>query len=176
MRKIQNAELNRLSLQDFKQAEKRPVTIILDDIRSLNNIGSVFRTADAFRCKSIFLCGITATPPHREIHKTALGAEESVDWKYFTSVTEAVRELKEMHYTIVSIEQVENSTSLTDFQPDPEKKYAFIFGNEVFGVKQEVIDLCDLCLEIPQEGTKHSLNISVATGIVLWDYLMKVKG
>lgn len=176
MRKIQNAELNRISLQDFKQAEKRPVTLVLDDIRSLNNIGSVFRTADAFRCKSIFLCGITACPPHREIHKTALGAEESVDWKYVPTILDAIDELRSSGHTIVSVEQVENSVSLHEFQPEKDKKYAFIFGHEVYGVKQEAIDQCDFCIEIPQEGTKHSLNISVAAGVVLWDYLMKVKG
>lgn len=173
MRKIQNDELNRLSLHDFKLAEKRPVVIVLDDVRSLNNIGSVFRTSDAFRCESICLCGITATPPHREIHKTALGAEESVDWKYFPSVTEAITHLRQNDYIIVSVEQVKDSISLPDFSPSPQNKYAFIFGHEVHGVKQEAIDQSDFCLEIPQEGTKHSLNISVAVGIVLWHFVAR---
>lgn len=173
MRKIQNDELNRLSVEEFKQAQKRPVIIVLDDVRSLNNIGSVFRSADAFRCTAIYLCGITATPPHREIHKTALGAEDSVDWKYFKTAEEAIHELRRNDYITIIVEQVENSISLPDFKPLPQNKYAFVFGHEVFGVKQELIPLADMTLEIPQDGTKHSLNIAVSAGIVLWDYVSK---
>jgi 23S rRNA (guanosine2251-2'-O)-methyltransferase len=174
MRKIQNDELNRLSLPEFKLTQKRDVIIVLDDVRSLNNIGSIFRTADAFRCKALYLCGITAVPPHREIHKTALGAEESVEWIYFKEVSEAIALLRQNDYIIVSVEQVKDSTSLPDFYPSPQKNYAFIFGHEVYGVKQELVDQSDLVLEIPQEGTKHSLNIAVSAGIVIWDYVAKV--
>ena len=173
MRKIQNDELGRISLEDFKLVQKRAVIAVLDNVRSLNNIGSVFRTADAFRCSAVYLCGITATPPHREIHKTALGAEESVDWSYFKNGTDAVLQLKSEGYLIVIVEQVEGSISLPDFKPDSQNKYAFVFGHEVYGVSQEVIDLSDLAIEIPQEGTKHSLNIAVSAGIVLWDFVSK---
>lgn len=173
MRKIQNEELGRLSVDDFKQAEKRPVAVVLDDVRSLNNIGSVFRTADAFRCQSVLLCGITATPPHREIHKTALGAEDSVQWQYFPTVLEAVQHLKSNGFKIIVIEQVEGSISLEKFSPVKDIPYAFIFGNEVYGVSQEIVNLADHAIEIPQQGTKHSLNIAVSAGIVLWDYVSK---
>lgn len=170
-RKLLNEELNRLSAEEYKEAEKLPLVVVLDNVRSLNNIGSVFRTSDAFRLSKIYLCGITATPPHREIHKTALGAEESVDWVYFEETTDAVQELKNEGFTILAVEQVENSISLETFTINPEQKYAFVFGNEVKGVQQEVIDLSDNCIEIPQFGTKHSFNISVTAGIVLWQVL-----
>ncbi len=173
MRKIRNDELDRKSAEEFKSAEKRPFVLVLDSVRSLNNIGSVFRTADAFLCSSVYLCGITAQPPHREIHKTALGAEETVDWKYFPNVEKSLIELKSGGYTIIAIEQVEGGISLRDFKPDPQKKYAFIFGHEVNGVSDEAISHCDLAIEIPQEGSKHSLNISVCAGVVVWDYVSK---
>ena len=166
-RKLLNEELNRLSAEEYKEAEKLPLVVVLDNVRSLNNIGSVFRTSDAFRLSKIYLCGITATPPHREIHKTALGAEESVDWAYFEETTDAVKELKNEGYTILSVEQAENSISLETFTITPGQKYAFVFGNEVKGVQQEVIDLSDNCIEIPQFGTKHSFNISVTAGFTL---------
>ncbi len=169
MRKLRITELNRLSPEEFKKSEKHSVIAVLDNVRSLHNVGSVFRTADAFSLQSVMLCGITATPPHNEIHKTALGAEESVDWQYFESTIEAVHALKNRGYTIVGIEQVDKSIQLTDFTPLPNASYAFIFGNEVKGVQQSVIDLCDFCIEIPQYGTKHSLNVSVSAGIVLWE-------
>ena len=170
-RKLLNEELNRLTTEEYKGAEKLPIVVVLDNVRSLNNIGSVFRTSDAFRLSKIYLCGITATPPHREIHKTALGAEESVDWAYFEETTDAVKELKNEGYTILSVEQAENSISLETFTITPGQKYAFVFGNEVKGVQQEVIDLSDNCIEIPQFGTKHSFNISVTAGIVLWQVI-----
>ncbi len=170
-RKLLNEELNRLTTEEYKEAEKLPIAVVLDNVRSLNNIGSVFRTSDAFLLSRIYLCGITATPPHREIHKTALGAEESVDWQYFEETTDAVKALKAEGYTIISVEQVENSISLETFAITPGEKYAFIFGNEVKGVQQEVIDLSDSCIELPQFGTKHSFNISVTVGIVLWQAL-----
>lgn len=169
MRKLRITELNRLSPEEFKKSEKHAVIAVLDNVRSLHNVGSVFRTADAFSLRGVRLCGITATPPHNEIHKTALGAEESVDWQYFESTIDAVQKLKNQGYTIVGIEQVNKSIQLTDFTPLPDACYAFIFGNEVKGVQQKVIDLCDFCIEIPQYGTKHSLNVSVSAGIVLWE-------
>lgn len=147
--------------------------MVLDNVRSLNNIGSVFRTADAFLCSSVYLCGITAQPPHREIHKTALGAEETVSWKYFATVVDALIELKKEAYLVVVIEQVEGGICLKDFEPEPMHKYAFVFGHEVDGVSKEAIELCDLAIEIPQEGSKHSLNISVCAGIVAWDFVSK---
>ena len=168
MRKIQNAELHRLTVDDFKVAPKKPFIILLDSVRSMNNIGSIFRTADAFRCTALGLCGITATPPHREIHKTALGAEESVDWFYDKDITEAIVRLKNDGYTIVAIEQVEGGISLDQFIPEKEKKYAYIFGHEINGVSEDAIKLCDLFIEIPQFGTKHSLNVAVSVGIVCW--------
>lgn len=173
-RKLKNEELNRISVDEFKFIHKTPIIIILDNIRSLNNIGSVFRTADAFLIEAVYLCGITAIPPHREIQKTALGATETVFWKYFNSTTEAINELKNDNYKIVSIEQTENSTMLNDFILKKNEKLATIFGNEVKGVEQEAIDLSDSVIEIPQFGTKHSLNISVSTGIILWDLFQKI--
>ena len=173
-RKLKNEELNRLSTDEFKNSEKIPITIVLDNIRSLNNIGSVFRTADAFRVESIFLCGITACPPNKEIHKTALGATETVNWKYFEKTIDAVNELKNQNFTVISIEQAENSIELQDFKIEKNKNYALIFGNEVKGVEQEVVNASNFCVEIPQFGTKHSFNISVSVGIVLWDLFLKI--
>ena len=167
-RKLQNEELHRISTADFKTARKLPVVIILDNIRSQNNVGSVFRTSDAFRVEKIYLCGITSTPENREVHKTALGAEEAVEWEYCKDTIEVVNRLKAEGYHIYAIEQAEHSTSLENFQTDPQKKYAFIFGNEVSGVSQDAVDASDFSLEIPQYGTKHSLNVSVSIGIVLW--------
>ncbi|MCC9137126.1 RNA methyltransferase [Pontibacter silvestris] len=166
-------ELNRESVEEFKNKKKIPLVLVLDNVRSLNNVGSVFRTADAFMAEKIYLCGITGTPPHRDIEKTALGATESVDWEHVPNTLELVQELKAQAYKIVSVEQAENSTKLNDFKPEPGQQYAFVLGNEVFGVEQEVISISDLVLEIPQFGTKHSLNISVATGVVVWDFLSK---
>jgi tRNA G18 (ribose-2'-O)-methylase SpoU len=173
MRKLRNEELNRKTVNEFKKTKKAPVVIVLDNIRSLNNIGSVFRTADAFLIDSVYLCGITATPPHREIQKTALGATDSVDWKYFDDTEVAVNDLKENGFTIASVEQTEGALSLIDFQPGKEEKYAFVFGHEIHGVEQSVVNMSNLVLEIPQFGTKHSFNISVSAGIVLWDYFIK---
>ncbi len=175
MRKLKNSELDRLSVEEFKKAEKLPIVVVLDNIRSLNNIGSVFRSADAFRIERIHLCGITATPPQKEIHKTALGATESVDWSYSESIEELIRELKSEGWTILAVEQADKSISLNEFHPEAGRRYAVIFGNEVKGVQQKVIDLSDGCLEIPQYGTKHSLNISVSCGIVLWDLFSKLR-
>ncbi len=196
MRKLKTIEMNRLTLEEFKEAEKLPLVVVLDDVRSLYNVGSVFRTCDAFRVEAVYLCGITATPPHPEIHKTALGGEDSVDWRYFENTEEAVRELHSRGCLVYAIEQVEGSTKLqelfnskfkiqnskladaqqtnppTDQQASPpaHQPTAIIFGNEVKGVKQSVVDLCDGCLEIPQFGTKHSLNVSVTAGIVIWEF------
>lgn len=175
MRKIKNEELGRLTVEEFKKAEKSNFVIIADNIRSMNNIGSVFRTADAFLCNKIYLCGITPRPPHREIQKTALGATESVDWEYSKSTIDVIEKLKQENYKIVSIEQVEKAVQLNDFNPDKKEKYAFIFGNEVKGVSQQVVDNSDFCIEIPQFGTKHSFNIAVSVGIVCWDYISKTK-
>lgn len=175
MRKLKNSELNRLNIEEFKQSEKIPLIVILDNIRSLNNIGSVFRTSDAFLIEKIYLCGITAQPPHKEIHKTALGATEAVDWAYAENTKELVQQLKSEHVQILSVEQAENSTSLQSFYPVDDIKYAVIFGNEVKGVSQEVVNISDHCIEIPQFGTKHSLNIAVSCGIVLWDIFSKIK-
>ena len=166
-------ELNRLSVEDFKITEKNKFCLVLDDIRSMNNVGSVFRTADAFLVEKIYLCGITATPPHREIEKTALGSTESVAWEYAENVLDLLKILQENGYVVMAVEQVENSLKLNDFKPDSDKKYAFVFGNEVFGVNQDVVEHADFCLEIPQFGTKHSLNISVTAGIVCWDFVSK---
>jgi tRNA G18 (ribose-2'-O)-methylase SpoU len=173
MRKLENSELNRKSIEDFKIADKTKLIIILDDIRSLNNIGSVFRTADAFLIEKIFLCGITATPPNKEIHKTALGATETVAWEYQSDVLDVVKKLKNDGVTVLTIEQVENSQLLNEFVVNPDKKYALIFGNEVYGVSQKAIEISDGCIEIPQLGSKHSLNISVSAGIVIWDLFQK---
>lgn len=168
IRKIQNADLNRLTVDEFKLTPKLPFIILLDNVRSMNNIGSIFRTADAFRIQAVVLCGITATPPHREIHKTALGAEESVDWYYENEITKAVLNLKERGYKIAAIEQVEGSLSLEKFRAEAVDKYVFVFGHEVNGVSDEILDLCDVFIEIPQQGTKHSLNVAVSAGIVCW--------
>ena len=167
-RKLRNEELGRASIEEFKDVKKRPVVVVLDNIRSLSNIGSVFRTSDAFLVRKIYLCGITAKPPHREIQKTALGATESVDWEHSESIIECVTKLKQEGYNIASIEQAEKKTMLNDFEY-LNKPIALVFGNEVNGVTQEVIDLSDDVIEIPQFGTKHSLNISVSVGIVLWE-------
>jgi 23S rRNA (guanosine2251-2'-O)-methyltransferase len=175
MRKLKNSELNRLSPEDFRKADKSPFIIILDNVRSLNNIGSVFRTADAFLIEKIYLCGITATPPHKDIHKTALGSTESVDWQYFKSTVDTVQLLKKNGYTVIAVEQTTGSISLADFRMDANKKYAFIFGHEIRGVDQAVVDVCDFCLDIPQYGTKHSLNISVSVGVVLWEVFRQFK-
>ncbi len=173
-KKLSNDELGRLSVQEFKEASKIPVLIVLDDVRSLNNVGSVFRTADAFRVEKIFLCGITGTPPHKDIHKTALGATDSVDWEYRKDILKLIDELKEYNYQIISVEQTVDSLSLESFEPGEEVKTVLIFGNEVKGVHQEVIDRSDMSLEIPQMGTKHSFNISVSAGIVLWEVFRKL--
>jgi 23S rRNA (guanosine2251-2'-O)-methyltransferase len=169
MRKLLNEELERLTVEEFKQVDKVPLMVVLDNVRSLNNIGSVFRTADAFRLEGIYLCGITATPPHREIHKTALGATESVYWEYREETIEAISELKEKGYLIYSVEQTEGALFLDEVQISGDKKYALVFGHEIRGVDQRVVDMSDQCIEIPQYGTKHSLNISVAAGIVIWE-------
>jgi 23S rRNA (guanosine2251-2'-O)-methyltransferase len=169
MRKLANAELNRISIEEFKSLNKIPVCVILDNVRSLNNIGSIFRTCDAFRIEKLFLCGITACPPHKDIHKTALGATESVDWEYSDETLKIVSRLKTNHYHVMSIEQVEGSTGLQKMNLQKGEKYALVFGHEVHGVEQAVIDMSDSCIEIPQYGTKHSLNVSVSAGIVLWE-------
>ena len=174
MRKLKITELNRVTVDEFKQANKLPLAVILDEVRSLHNIGSVFRTSDAFLVERIYLCGITATPPHPEMHKTALGAEDTVDWKNVKHTLEAVEELHNEGYTVLAIEQVEGSTMLDELELEPDKKYAIVMGIEVKGVHQEVIDACDGCIEIPQYGTKHSLNVSVTTGIVLWEFANKL--
>jgi 23S rRNA (guanosine2251-2'-O)-methyltransferase len=176
MRKLLNDELDRLSLEEFKQVEKIPVWVVLDNVRSLNNIGSVFRTADAFRLEGIFLCGITATPPHREIHKTALGATESVHWEYRGETREAIAELKLKGCRILAVEQVEGAVMLDQLQLSGDQKYALVFGHEIRGVTQEVVEMSDHCVEIPQFGTKHSLNISVAAGIVVWEMFKGLGG
>ena len=175
MRKLENSELDRKSIEDFKQSEKTPIIIILDDIRSLHNIGSVFRTADAFLIEKIYLCGITATPPNKEIHKTALGATETVAWEHHQNVLEVIENLKKENVMTLAIEQVESAVFLQDFKVENKKKYALVFGNEVYGVSQEAVALCDGSIEIPQLGTKHSLNISVSAGIVVWDLFVKIK-
>ncbi|MBE6225840.1 MAG: RNA methyltransferase [Bacteroidales bacterium] len=174
-RKLRNDELERLSAEEFKRAHKLKITVILDNVRSQHNIGSVFRTADSFFIERIILCGICAVPPTPEIHKSALGAEFSVDWQYYKNTSEAVAALKEEGYIIISVEQAENSIMLHNFEPDPDKKYALVFGNEVKGVSQDVVDMSDSVLEIPQFGTKHSLNISVSAGAVLWECCKKLK-
>lgn len=174
MRKLKNSELDRLSVNDFKQVTKTPLIIILDNIRSLNNIGSVFRTSDAFLIEKIYLCGITATPPHKDIHKTALGSTETVAWEYVEDTKTLVEKLKTEGIKICSIEQAENATMLNDFTPNPDTTYALVFGNEVKGVAQEVVSASDLVIEIPQYGTKHSLNISVSVGVVVWDLFSKI--
>ncbi|MDA3929701.1 MAG: RNA methyltransferase [Prolixibacteraceae bacterium] len=174
MRKLKNKELNRIDIPEFKQSKKSPIVVVLDNIRSCNNIGSVFRTSDAFLIEAIHLCGYTATPPNKDIHKTALDAENSVDWKYFKHTEESINELKEKGFKVFAIEQVEHSISLPNFQTTNYEKIALVFGNEVKGVQQKVVDLCDGAIEIPQYGTKHSFNISVSAGIVLWDIFNKI--
>jgi len=175
MRKRLNEELGRKSVDQFRNSDKSPFTIVLDNVRSHNNIGSVFRTADAFLVEKIFLCGITAIPPHRDIQKTALGATESVIWKHYESTIDAVMDLKAEGYQIIAIEQVEGSAELHEFQIEKGKKYALIFGHEINGVAQDVVDLCDHCIEIPQFGTKHSFNIAVSAGIVMWELSQKLR-
>ena len=177
MRKLRTIEMNRLSLEEFKEADKLPLIVVLDDVRSLHNVGSVFRSADAFRVEAVYLCGITATPPNAEIHKTALGGEDSVDWRYFERTEDAIEELHRQGVFVYSVEQVEGSTKLQDLNTQhptnhqhPTPRYAIVMGNEVKGVKQSVVDMSDGCLEIPQFGTKHSLNVSVTTGIVIWEF------
>lgn len=176
MKKLKTIEMQRLSVEEFHAAEKMPLVVVLDDVRSLYNVGSVFRTGDAFRIESVYLCGITVKPDTcsdsalRELHKTALGAEDSVDWKYFPTAMEAVNDLKANGYEVLAVEQCHGSKMLNDFTPEAGKRYAVILGNEVKGVHQEVIDACDGCLEIPQYGTKHSLNVSVTAGIIIWKF------
>lgn len=165
--------MNRLTPDEFRNEKKIPLVVVLDNVRSMHNSGSVFRTCDAFRVGLVVLCGITSTPPNAEIHKTALGAEDSVEWKYFGQTTDAVQWLKAEGYIIIAIEQAHGSTPLPDFKTDPTKKYAVILGNEVKGVQQQVIDLCDACIEIPQFGTKHSLNVSVTAGIIIWEFFSR---
>ncbi|MHA7842341.1 MAG: RNA methyltransferase [Winogradskyella sp.] len=175
MRKLKNSELERLDVSEFKKVAKSPIIIILDNIRSLNNIGSVFRTSDAFLIEKIYLCGITAQPPHNDIRKTALGSTETVDWEYAEHTIDVVERLKKEDVKICSIEQAEDATMLDTFLPQPNTKYAFVFGNEVKGVEQDVVTASDEVIEIPQFGTKHSLNISVSTGVVIWDVFSKLK-
>lgn len=170
MKKLRTIEIERLSVEEFKEAKKLPLIVVLDDVRSMNNVGSVFRTGDAFRIEAVYLCGITSTPPMAEIHKTALGAEDSVRWEYFKDVNDAIVSLKENGYKIYSVEQAHGSTMLQDFTPIINNKYAVVLGNEVKGVHQEVIDASDGCLEIPQFGTKHSMNVSVTAGIIIWHF------
>ncbi len=174
MRKLKNNELDRLSVEDFKSVKKTPLIIVLDNIRSLNNIGSVFRTSDAFLVEKIYLCGISATPPHKDIHKTALGSTETVDWEYVENTLKLVEKLKAENVKICSIEQAENATMLHDFSPKENTTYALVFGNEVKGVSQKVVSASDVVIEIPQFGTKHSLNISVSAGVVIWDVFSKL--
>jgi 23S rRNA (guanosine2251-2'-O)-methyltransferase len=175
MRKLKMDELNRVSVAEFKELPKIPVVLVLDNVRSLHNVGSAFRTADAFRVEKIFLCGITGTPPNKEINKTALGATDSVAWEHAPDTGALARQLKAAGYQVIALEQAEKTTLLQDFRPDPDQPLAFVFGNEVFGVADEVMALADQVVEIPQFGTKHSLNISVTVGVVVWDYLLKTQ-
>jgi len=174
MRKLKNIELSRLSIEEFKNSKKTPISIILDNIRSLNNIGSIFRSADAFLVDKIYLCGITARPPNKDIHKTALGSTDSVNWEYHNNILDLMDSLKKTGLKIISIEQAENATTLNNFKFEKNANYAFVFGNEINGVSQEVINASDEVIEIPQYGTKHSFNISVSVGIVLWDVYNKI--
>lgn len=174
IRKLKLDELNRASVEEFKEQDKLPVTVVLDNVRSMHNIGSIFRTSDGFAVEQVCLCGITAQPPHREIEKTALGATQSVNWTYFETPLQAVEQLRQDGYQIIAIEQAKNSIMLNEFNPDTTKKYALIFGNEVNGVSDEVMQNIDACIEIPQFGTKHSFNIVVSAGIVLWDFFAKL--
>ena len=177
MRKLRITEMDRLSVEEYKESRKTPLVVVLDHVRSLYNVGSVFRTADAFRLQGVCLCGITARPPHPEIHKTALGAEDSVEWQYFERTEDCVEYLKQQGYTVLAVEQCEGSTLLHEKLKIKDEKLAVVLGNEVKGVQQQVIDMCDGCLEIPQYGTKHSMNVSVTAGIVIWElckeYIMK---
>ena len=174
MKKLRTIEMERLTVDEFKQADKLPLIVVLDDVRSMHNVGSVFRTGDAFRIEAVYLCGITSTPPMAEIHKTALGAEDSVTWKYFDTALQAVETLKADGYEVYSVEQAHGSTMLQNFTPINNKKYAVVLGNEVKGVHQEVIDASDGCLEIPQFGTKHSMNVSVTGGIIIWHFAKNI--
>ncbi|MDR1584561.1 MAG: RNA methyltransferase [Prevotellaceae bacterium] len=174
MKKLKITEMSRLTVDEFKRREKTPLVVVLDNVRSLHNVGSVFRTADAFLLEAVYLCGITSTPPHAEIHKTALGAEDSVDWKYVENATEALSELKKNGYTLFAVEQAKGSVMLQNISLDKDKKYAIVLGNEVKGVQQCVVDMCDACVEIPQYGTKHSLNVSVSGGMVIWDFVKQL--
>lgn len=174
MRKLKLEELGRVDVTGFRQQEKLPVTVVLDNIRSMHNVGSVFRTSDGFAVERIILCGITAQPPHREIEKTALGATQSVSWTYFSAIKEALQHLQEQGYQLIAVEQAEDSISLNNYQPKHDQKYALIFGNEVNGVSDEAMEMIDTCIEIPQFGTKHSFNIVVSAGIVLWDFFAKL--
>ncbi|MFO7825283.1 MAG: RNA methyltransferase [Cyclobacterium sp.] len=176
MKKLSLDELNRLSVEAFKKADKNPIVLVLDNVRSLNNVGAAFRTGDAFLVEKIFLCGITGTPPHRDIHKTALGATESVAWEYRENTIELIRELRQDGYQVCVLEQASHSIPLNRFHPKPGQPYALVFGNEVFGVQEDVVLAADHVLEIPQLGTKHSLNISVTIGIALWDLVCKTEG
>lgn len=175
MRKLKLEELGRISVKEFKETDKIPVVAVLDHVRSMHNIGSVFRTADAFLIEKVYLCGITAKPPHKEIRKTALGATESVEWEYYEEINSLIPVLKNEGYKILSIEQAEGSVNLSEFQINSNEKYVLIFGNEVEGVQQSIVDQSDTCLEIPQAGTKHSLNISVCAGIVMWEFFNKLR-
>ncbi|MCL7987923.1 RNA methyltransferase [Sphingobacterium sp. lm-10] len=175
MQKLSLEQLNRVDIDTFKQQDKLPVVLVLDNVRSMHNVGSAFRTADALNVEQVVLCGITGTPPHREIEKTALGATKSVAWSHEPTTAEAVKKLRVAGYSILSVEQASGSVQLQDFAPEHTKKYAFVFGNEVHGVEEEVISASDACLEIPQFGTKHSFNVSVTMGIVLWDFISKIK-
>jgi len=174
MRKLKLDELNRVSVDEFKEQEKLPVAVVLDNVRSMHNVGSIFRTSDGFAVEQVILCGITGQPPHREIEKTALGATQSIDWKYFPDTLQAIQKLRDNGYQIIAVEQAENSLMLHQFEPQAGKKYALIFGNEVNGVSDEVMKQIDTCIEIPQFGTKHSFNIVVSAGIVLWDIFAKL--
>ena len=174
MRKLKITELNRLTTEEFKSRKKTPLVIVLDNVRSLHNVGSVFRTSDAYLVETVCLCGITSTPPHAEIHKSALGAENSVDWVYFEDTLEAIKELKTKGFEVLAIEQAEGSTMLNQLEINPSGKYAVVLGNEVKGVQQAVVDACDGCIEIPQYGTKHSLNVSVTAGIIIWEFASKL--
>lgn len=174
LRKLKITEMNRLTVEEFKEVDKLPLVVVLDEVRSLHNIGAVFRTSDAFLVNCIYLCGITATPPHPEMHKTALGAEYTVDWKYCKRTQDAVNELHNNGYTVLAIEQCAGSTLLDELVLEKGRKYAIVLGNEVKGVQQEVVDMCDGCIEIPQFGTKHSLNVSVTAGIMIWEFAHKL--
>lgn len=175
MRKLDILEMGRMDAREFREAKKIPLVMVLDDVRSMNNVGSVFRTADAFRLEAVYLCGITAQPPHPDIHKTALGAEDSVRWVYFPTALEAVEQLRSEGYKVCAVEQAEGSTMLQEAVFDASGRYALVMGNEVHGVRQEVVDACDACIEIPQYGTKHSLNVSVTAGIVMWQAFLQLR-